>query len=85
MCRPMASSAFTSATKFAGWRDYGTPCTYIKCIGDRAVPESKCDEYIARMQQAGVEVEVISMSCGHSPALVAPAALTEELLSSAAH
>lgn len=77
MCLPMALSTMTTATKHAAWKDCGTPCTYIKCLNDRAVTPEMCDVYIKRMQDAGVDVNVETMSCGHSPAHVAPRELAE--------
>lgn len=75
MCLPMATSAMTTPTKYAAWREHGTPCTYVKCLKDRAVLPALCDTYIARMKEAGVDVEVETMACGHSPFHVAPAEL----------
>lgn len=77
MCLPMASSAFTSPTKYAAWQEYGTPCTYIKCLNDRAVLPAMCDAYIARMKDADVDLQVETMQCGHSPAHVAPKELAD--------
>ena len=77
MCLPMASSAMGSPTRYAAWKDYRTPCTYIKCLNDRAVLPEMCDTYIGRMRDAGVNVDVETMQCGHSPAHVAPKELAE--------
>lgn len=77
MCLPMASSAMRTPTKYEAWKDYGTPCTYIKCLNDRAVTPAMCDAYIATMREAEVDVEVETMSCGHSPAHVAPEELAD--------
>ena len=43
--QPMAKSAFTTPTSYAGWRDYGIPCTYVKCLQDQAVVQEVCDMY----------------------------------------
>lgn len=82
-CLPMAVSAMRTPTKYAAWKDYSTPCTYIKCLNDRAVLPAMCDVYIKRMKEAGVDVEVKEMECGHSPAFVAPKELTELIVQAA--
>ena len=82
-CLPMAASAFRTPTEYTGWGDYSTPCTYIKCLNDRAVPPAMCDAYITRMKEAGVDVEVEEMQCGHSPAFVAPRELVELIVRAA--
>ena len=65
LLEPMARSAFQSPTSYAGWKDYGIPCTFIKCLKDVAVPPDMCDRYVARMKEAGVDVELIEIDSGH--------------------
>lgn len=79
----MAASAFRTPTEYAAWRDYATPCTYIKCLNDRAVLPEMCDAYITRIGEAGIDVEVERMKCGHSPAFVAPRELVELIVKAA--
>ena len=77
--QPMANSAFSTPTSYAGWRDYGIPVTFIKCLQDAAVIPELCDRYIARMKEAGVDVSVESLDTSHSPFWSAPDALFEVL------
>ncbi|KAK5169162.1 uncharacterized protein LTR77_006471 [Saxophila tyrrhenica] len=74
---PMAYSAFTTPTTYAGWRDYGIPCTYIKCLKDNAVPVEMCDKYIARLREGGVDLKVEELDVGHSPFWIDPDGLME--------
>lgn len=71
----MAASAFETSTRYAGWRDYGIPCTYIKCSQDTAVSPSMCDTYIAKMKDAGVQVDVETIEAGHCAHFTAPSAV----------
>lgn len=68
----MAHSAFVSPTSYAGWKDYGIPCTFIKCSKDTAVTMSMCDTYISRLEEAGVEVDVEIVDAGHCAHFTAP-------------
>lgn len=68
----MATSAFETPTKYEGWKDYGLPVTYIKCSKDTAVPPDLCDTYIAKMKDAGVEVDVETIDAGHCAHFTAP-------------
>lgn len=77
MCLPMATSTLRTPTKYAAWKEYGVPCTYIKCLIDRVVTPAMADAQIAKMREAGVDVTVETMGCGHSPAHVAPKELTD--------
>ena len=79
LTQPMANSAMTTPTSYAGWRDYGIPVTYIKCTKDVAVPGELCDMYISRMKDAGVDVTVEEMDSGHSPFWIQPQNLLEVL------
>ena len=79
LLQPMANSAFNTPTTYAGWRDYGIPCTYIKCLQDAAVTDDVCEMYIARMKEAGADVTVESLDTAHSPFWSAPDALYEVL------
>ena len=71
----MATSAFETPTKYAGWKDYGYPVTFIKCSQDTAVPPELCDKYIARMRDAGVKVDVETIEAGHCAHFTAPSAV----------
>lgn len=75
LLQPMANSVFTTPTLFAGWKDYGIPCTYIKCLQDVGVTPALCEKYIARMKEVGVDVDVESLDTSHSPFWSAPDAL----------
>lgn len=66
LLEPMASSAFQTETSYTGWKDYGIPCTYIKCSKDVAVPDELCEMYIKRLRDANVEVDVETLDAGHS-------------------
>jgi pimeloyl-ACP methyl ester carboxylesterase len=77
---PMAHSAFTSPTSYAGWKDYGIPCTYIKCLQDKAVTVEHWDTYLPRMRDAGVDITVEELDCGHSPFWINPDAIAELLV-----
>ena len=79
MLVPMAHSAMTTRTEYAGWKDYGIPCTYIKCLKDTAVVSRMWDEYLARAKDAGVEMDVEEMDTSHSPFWSDPDALFEVL------
>ena len=79
MLQPMAISAFTTPTSYVGWRDYGIPCSYIKCLQDVGVTGEICDMYITRMKEAGVDVSVESLDTGHSPFWSAPEVLSKLL------
>lgn len=74
---PMAASAFTTPTNYEAWKDYGTPCTYIKCLHDRAIKTATSDKYIERMRAAGVNLNVETMECAHSPAHFVPKELAD--------
>lgn len=73
---PMAQSAMTTPTVYAGWKDYGIPCTYIRCLNDAAVTGDLCDLYIKRLKDSGVDTTVEELDAGHSPFWIGP----EELL-----
>ncbi len=72
LCQPMAHSAMTQETSFEGWKDYGIPCTYIKCSQDTAVPPELGDKYIARMRDAGVKVDEETVEGGHCACFTKP-------------
>ena len=72
LLQPMASSAFETPTKYTGWKDYGIPVTYVKCSLDTALPSDLCDRYIAKMKDAGVEVDVETIEGGHCCHFTAP-------------
>lgn len=72
LLEPLAQSAFRSPTSYAGWKDYGIPCTYIKCLKDSAVPPDMGDTYIARMEDASVKVDVEEIDAGHCSPFTAP-------------
>lgn len=72
MLQAMASSTFETPTVYAGWRDYGIPCTYIKCLQDVALPSELCNMYIARLREGGVDVSVEELDTSHSPFWTAP-------------
>lgn len=71
----MATSAFETPTKYAGWKDYGYPVTFIKCSQDAAVTPEMCDGYIAKMKEAGVDVDVETIDAGHCAHFTAPSAV----------
>jgi hypothetical protein len=79
LMQPMAYSAFTTPTQYAGWKDYGIPCTYIKCLKDNAVTERLWEPYLALMREAGVDLTVEEMDIGHSPFWIAPKDLADLL------
>lgn len=65
LLEPMAVSAFHTPTRYAGWKDYSIPCTYIVCQGDKAVTPTMVRTYIDRLQSGGAEVSVDSIDAGH--------------------
>lgn len=67
MLQPMTYSSFTTPTRYAGWKDYGIPCTYIKCLKDNAVTKPMWDEYIARWKGLGIDHSVEELDLSHSP------------------
>ena len=71
MLEPMASSALTTPTRYAGWRDYSIPFTYMKCSKDRRISNNVADPYISRLRAAGLQVNVETIDAGHCPALTA--------------
>jgi pimeloyl-ACP methyl ester carboxylesterase len=79
MLQPMTYSSFDTPTRYAGWKDYGIPCTYIKCLKDAAVGSSLWEEYIARWKEAGVDYSVEELDTSHSPFASNPDALLEVL------
>ena len=79
MLQPMAHSALTTATSYAGWRDYGVPSTYIACSQDVGLPTALTDMYISRLKEAGADVGVETLDTSHSPFWSAPEALFEVL------
>ena len=76
---PMTRSAMTTPTRYAGWKDYGIPLTYIKCLKDTAVVKSMWDEYATRAKEAGVQMDEIELDTSHSPFWSNPDALLEVL------
>lgn len=80
MLVPMASSAFTTPTRYAGWKDYGIPCSYVKCLKDQAVNTKHWDIYLPRAKDAGVDMDVVELDASHSPFISNPDALLEVLL-----
>ena len=79
MLEPMASSAMNSPTSYAGWKDYGIPCTFIRCLQDIAVPQNLCEMYISRMKDADVELSVETIDAGHCANFTAPKFLAEAI------
>ena len=72
LLEPMADSAFKTPTSYTGWKDHNIPATYIKCSKDTAVPLDLCDRYIARMREAGVDIDVETIDAGHCAHFTAP-------------
>ena len=79
LLQPMTHSVFTTPTRFAGWKDYGIPCTYIKCLKDAAQGPWLWDEYTTRWKEAGVDFSVEELDTSHSPFVSNPDALLEVL------
>ncbi len=80
LMQPMAHSAFTTETSYCGWKDYGIPCTYIKCLKDKAVTAQLWDRYIGMMQDANVDLTIEELNTGHSPFWTNPDELVELLV-----
>ena len=78
LMEPIARSAMASETRYCGWRDYGIPCTYIKCSKDVAM-SSLYETYTSRLMSAGVDVTVETIDAAHSPFWSAPNAVVDTI------
>lgn len=74
MLQQMAVSAFMEPMKYGGygWGEFGVPVTYIACKQDVAIPASMQEDYIRRLQDAGVQVKAVWLDYDHSPFLSYP-------------
>lgn len=79
MIQPMTYSAFTTPTRYTGWKDYGTRNVYIKCLKDNAVTNQMWDPYIARWKEEGIDHEAVELDTSHSPFWSEPDTLLEVL------
>jgi len=70
----LAFSTHTASTRYAGWRDYGLPITYIACRQDRALPAGLQQQFIDKITAARVKDfhSVWLEESDHSPFLHSP-------------
>ncbi|KAK4540223.1 hypothetical protein LTR36_009721 [Oleoguttula mirabilis] len=85
MLEPMAVSAFTEPTRYGGveWAQYAIPVHYIGCRRDETLPLHMQEDFVARMEKAGVDVTSTWLDQDHSPFLVAPERIAGLILDAA--
>ncbi|KAK5132331.1 hypothetical protein LTR08_009166 [Meristemomyces frigidus] len=85
MLEPMAVSAFTEPTRYGGvdWAQYAIPVRYIGCRRDETLPLHMQEDFVARMEKAGVDVTSIWLDQDHSPFLDAPERIAELIMDAA--
>lgn len=76
--KPMALSAFTEMQRYGGtgWAKFDIPVVYIGCTQDQSIPLAMQEDFVARMDKAGVSVQAVWLDTDHSPFVNSP----EEIL-----
>ena len=62
--------SFHEKTTAASWK--GIPTSYLLCEDDLAIPATLQEHMIRGVEEAGAEIEVTRLKCGHSPFLSKP-------------